>query len=482
MQKLSIRGKDLRLIGFPEGPVMSLAITTMQQHYKYYSVQQALSMLQEVLKNPTDFLQHQHLGKIAKGLLPNDTAALHPCIKLTSQTVPISIYGQQYIEQGALQQMHTAARLPVAVAGALMPDAHTGYGLPIGGVLATSNSVIPFGVGVDIGCRMCLSVFEMPPTLLKNRQEWFTQILLQSTLFGAGQEWKQAPEHEIMDDPHFNALPLLKQLKAKAARQLGTSGSGNHFAEFGTVSITNGHALGIAPGNYLGLLTHSGSRALGANIANYYTQVARQLRKLPQEAAHLAWLQLNEPHGQEYWMAMNLAGRYASACHQIIHQKMAKHLSLKPVAVVENHHNFAWKENYQGQEVIVHRKGATPAANGVLGIIPGSMTAPGYIVMGKGVQQALFSASHGAGRLMSRSKALQSITRHALQKELDKYGVTLIGGGLDEAPFVYKDITAIMQAQHNLVDTVGTFSPKLVRMDGTPAKVWNKKMAISDGE
>jgi tRNA-splicing ligase RtcB len=165
-------------------------------------------------------------------------------------------------------------------------------------------------------------------------------------------------------------------------------------------------------------------------------------------------------------MAMNLAGDYASACHHVIHQRLAQTLGRQPLRMVENHHNFAWKEQWNGKEVIVHRKGATPAGIGVLGVIPGSMTAPGFIVKGKGKEDALQSASHGAGRRMSRTAALKSITHDQLTELLRHKGVKLLGGGLDEAPFAYKDIHSVMKAQEDLVETVGLFYPKIVRMDG----------------
>jgi tRNA-splicing ligase RtcB len=179
---------------------------------------------------------------------------------------------------------------------------------------------------------------------------------------------------------------------------------------------------------------------------------------------------------------MNLAGDYASACHHVIHHKIAKQLGRKPVRMVENHHNFAWKENFEGKEVIVHRKGATPAGKNVLGIIPGSMTADGFIVKGKGEPASVNSASHGAGRKMSRTKALSAITEKQLKDELQKYGVSLMGGGLDEAPFAYKDIAAVMQSQQQLVDIVGKFTPKIVKMDGAKHKVWRKKGQELPGE
>lgn len=186
---------------------------------------------------------------------------------------------------------------------------------------------------------------------------------------------------------------------------------------------------------------------------------------------------------------MNLAGDYASACHHTIHSKIATAIGEKPLAIVENHHNFAWKEMYvdpafggDAREVIVHRKGATPAGKNVLGIIPGSMTAPGFIVKGKGNAASINSASHGAGRKMSRSKALANITHEAMRRELSDFGVKLIGGGLDEAPFAYKDIHEVMQSQTSLVDVVGKFYPAIVQMDGSNPKKVRKKRVDLVGE
>jgi tRNA-splicing ligase RtcB (3'-phosphate/5'-hydroxy nucleic acid ligase) len=221
------------------------------------------------------------------------------------------------------------------------------------------------------------------------------------------------------------------------------------------------------------LLSHSGSRGLGAEIARHYTKVAKQVCMLPGDASSLAWLDLDTEAGQEYWLAMNLAGEYASANHHQIHERIGAALGERALLMVENHHNFAWKETLgDGTEVIVHRKGATPAGMGVLGIIPGSMTAPGFIVKGKGSAESLNSASHGAGRLMSRTAAKQSITNKMVRQELEKHGVDLLGGGLDEAPMAYKDIRKVMHEQDELVDVLGTFVPKIVRMcgDDSPAE------------
>lgn len=474
MSKLNITAKELRAIGFPESPVIPVAMSVAEKHYKHSKKEDVMETLKAVLASPANYKEDAVLGPIADKLLPK-TETGEPEISLNSTGVHFNTFGAEHIEQGAFHQMYTAVKIPVAVAGALMPDAHHGYGLPIGGVLATDNAVIPYGVGVDIGCRMCLSIFDIDAKELTQREAFFAREIGEATLFGSGAQFVQPSNHAIMEHEAFYQLPVLKALHGRAWRQLGSSGSGNHFVEFGAVTITEKDAtLGVAPGNYVGLLSHSGSRALGANIAQHYTKIAISKRRLPQEAKNLAWLNMNEQEGHEYWIAMNLAGDYASACHHIIHAKIAKQLGRKPIKMVENHHNFAWKEIWEGREVIVHRKGATPAGKDVLGIIPGSMTADGFIVKGKGETASINSASHGAGRKMSRTQALGSITHNALHEELKKFGVKLLGGGLDEAPFAYKDIQAVMQSQTTLVDVVGKFTPKIVKMCGAETNQWRK--------
>jgi len=444
----------------------------MEKSFKHLSQEDALEILRSILQSPNQYAHDNILGKIAEALLPKPKTSSDE-IPLHEKGINFNTFGSEYIELGALQQMTTAAKIPIAVAGALMPDAHQGYGLPIGGVLATENAIIPYGVGVDIGCRMCLSVFDIPQKELTQKEAYFTTILNDSTLFGSGAFFQKPAGHEVLERKEFDELGLLKAMQDKAWRQLGTSGSGNHFAEFGLVEVSEkDNILNLEPGTYIGLLSHSGSRGLGATIANHFTKIAKEKRKLPGEAANLAWLDLSEQEGMEYWLAMNLAGDYASANHHIIHEKVAKQLGREPIKMVENHHNFAWKEAHNGKEVIVHRKGATPAGKNVLGIIPGSMTAPGFIVKGKGEEAALSSASHGAGRKMSRTAALKTITHKTLNEMLEKSGVKLIGGGLDEAPDAYKDIHTVMQAQKQLVETVGLFYPKIVRMDGATPKQW----------
>ncbi|MEM6830714.1 MAG: RtcB family protein, partial [Bacteroidota bacterium] len=228
-----------------------------------------------------------------------------------------------------------------------------------------------------------------------------------------------------------------------------------------------GSPLDLPKGKYLSVLSHSGSRGLGANIARHYTRLAMDTCKLPSEAKHLAWLDLDTEDGQEYWLAMNLAGDYASACHHQIHERIARAFGERHLLMVENHHNFAWKEqNAHGEEWIVHRKGATPAGEGVLGIIPGSMTSPGFIVTGKGEEASINSAAHGAGRVMSRRKAKETLSKKEVDRHLRKSGIELLGSGLDEAPMVYKDIHQVMAHQTDLVEVLASFTPKVVRMCG----------------
>jgi tRNA-splicing ligase RtcB len=314
---------------------------------------------------------------------------------------------------------------------------------------------------------MSLSIYEVKASYLDKNDFQLKELVKENSRFGRYIFEDKNRDDVIFERSEFKTIKILKPLQNKAYQQIGSSGGGNHFVEFGIVNITDiDNEFGLPIGKYMGLLTHSGSRALGANIARYYTQIAQESCYLPKSAKHLAWLNLDSEAGQEYWLAMNLAGDYASACHHHIHRRMSKSLGMKPLATVENHHNFAWKERLEnGEEVIVHRKGATPAGKGVLGIIPGSMTAPGFIVRGTGNPLSLASAAHGAGRQMSRSKAKASLNMKMLQQELNKNKVSLFGGGIDEAPQAYKNIHDVMAAQQDLVEVIGSFLPKIVRMD-----------------
>jgi tRNA-splicing ligase RtcB len=397
---------------------------------------------------------------------------------LRDEPLPYAVWGRDGIDAASLAQMDNAMRLPVSLAGALMPDAHVGYGVPIGGVLAVQDAVIPYAVGVDIACRMRLTAFDAPPHMLEAQPDRLAKTLRNHTRFGAGVEWDPPQDDGVLDDPDWQATGLLRSLKDKARRQLGTSGSGNHFVEFGILEVAaRDDQLGLDPGRYLALLSHSGSRGTGYQIADYYSRLAKQAH--PELAAggsgdlsRLGWLDMRAEAGQEYWVAMNLAGRYASANHRVIHRLAAKAAGLKSLAVVENHHNFAWVERLpDGRTAVVHRKGATPAGAGALGVIPGTMGDPGYVVRGLGAPAALSSASHGAGRRMSRTQALHAVTKTQRDHYLRDQGVTLLGGGLDEAPQAYKNIDEVMAAQRDLVEQVARFQPRIVMMTDDPRDV-----------
>lgn len=461
-----INGSDLLAIGYSEGKILGLALR-INRGRNGYTREQMMQHYAAILANPESYVGDRVFGKLAAAMIEKANEKPEDFIALNENPAAFSAYGLKHIEEGALKQMKTAMQLPVTVAGALMPDAHQGYGLPIGGVLATRNAIIPYGVGVDIGCRMALSVYDITEDYFYQNHDIFKRELVANSKFGAGHGFhgQYKSEHAVLDSRDFDTNPLTKSLKDKAWSQLGSSGGGNHFVEFGILEFEqDDKALNIPKGKYVALLTHSGSRGFGATIAGHYTKMAKAVCKLPDVASNLAYLDMSSELGQEYWIAMNLAGDYASACHEVIHDKLQKALGATVLAKVENHHNFAWKEMHNGEEVIVHRKGATPAGKGVMGIIPGSMTAPGFLVRGKGEENAINSASHGAGRQMSRTQAEKTITPTQMQNILADHGVTLIGAGLDEAPMAYKDINVVMASQQELVDVVAKFTPKMVRM------------------
>jgi tRNA-splicing ligase RtcB len=466
-----MNNKDLIRLGVPAGDAIKLAYAHMRRLFaRGLDRAQVEAEIFGIVADPPAFFSDELRAPLAR-------AIYRPPFTPRAELAPWRQWGEG-LESEAVKQMANACALPVAVAGALMPDAHVGYGLPIGGVLATDNAVIPYAVGVDIACRMKLTVYDRKANTLAGQRDRLANILESETRFGMGCSFKQRREHDVMDED-WTVSPVTQRLRDKAWSQLGTSGSGNHFVEFGAFVVTEGDATGLAeagfslpPGEYLALLSHSGSRGTGAQVCDVYSKRAMARHEhLPKELKHLAWLSLDDADGQEYWAAMNLMGRYAAANHALIHRHIARKLGVPQsgtILDIENHHNFAWKETHkvrgEMREVIVHRKGATPAGAGVLGVIPGSMASPGYVVRGKGSPESLHSASHGAGRVMSRTKAMQSFTWSAVKKQLAAAGVELLSAGLDESPGVYKDIAVVMAAQTDLVEVLGRFDPKLVKM------------------
>ncbi|MEM9554753.1 MAG: RtcB family protein [Acidobacteriota bacterium] len=435
--------------------------------------------MRDLVETPTSFFADEHLGDLARTLAESRVEG-HAYIPRRNPA-PYRRWGDDVDEQ-AVDQMRNACQVPVAARGALMPDAHVGYGLPIGGVLATRNAVIPYAVGVDIACRMKMTVLDLPVTALGGMRDRLVKTLERETRFGLGAEFRDRREHDVLD-ADWSVSPVTERFKDKAWRQLGSSGSGNHFVEFGELEVFTrteqveaeddvDRSIGeqpsrfvLEPGRYLALLSHSGSRGVGASVCQHYSKLAmNRHRDLPKQLKHLAWLDLDSEAGQEYWQAMNLMGLYAAANHALIHRHIAKALGASVLADVENHHNFAWAETHDDEPLIVHRKGATPAAAGDLGVIPGSMAHPAYVVVGRGEPASLESASHGAGRVMSRKRAKQTFTWSEAKKFLAEREVEVLSAGLDEIPMVYRDIDDVMAAQTDLVEPLARFFPRIVKM------------------
>jgi tRNA-splicing ligase RtcB len=467
MKKIKLRGKELKRLGYKNDKAISMAINIVSKNCKRSDKLEILELLEKINLAPDKYFEDPVFGELAKLLFertPRKQKKKKPV--LNKAALEFKIYGEENIDTEAVEQMQTAMKLPISVKGALMPDAHVGYGLPIGCVLATYNAVIPYAVGMDIGCRMCLSVFPASPKKIYGERDRIKNILMNETRFGLA-EFNDLEEVEILDRKEFSEIRFLKSLHKKFAKQLGTSGHGNHFVDVGVFKLNDfSNEINLEPGEYLSVLSHSGSRNFGSEVCKHYTAIAREKLELTGEAARLAWLGLDSEEGQEYWQAMQLAGEYSHTNHRIIHKRIAKALGEKPLTIIENHHNFAWKEKLPGgDEVIIHRKGATPAGEGNIGIIPGTMASPAFIVAGKGNEDSLQSAAHGAGRLMSRTQAKKTFTQSQLKKYLDEQGVELLGGGIDESPFAYKDIHEVMKSQSDLVEILATFHPRIVRME-----------------
>jgi tRNA-splicing ligase RtcB len=410
-------------------------------------------------------------GKVVEPMASLAKAIIDDRDFVRATAISYKTWGAENIDQGSHEQMKQACSMPNALGAALMPDAHVGYGLPIGGVLGLQDAVCPYAVGVDIACRMKLSIFPLNPDELNTRRPLFRSALERGTVFGVGGTHERPQDHAVMDQD-WEVTRITRERKDTAWKQLGTSGSGNHFAEFGVLTFAeDANDLGVKAGEYIALMTHSGSRGAGAAVCQVYSSIAQG--KLPKKYAdlgRLAWLDMDTQEGQEYWAAMNLMGDYAAANHDVIHKLVSKLLGEKPIAGIENHHNFAWEEIHNGKKMYVHRKGATPAGEGVLGVIPGSMADPAYVVRGKGNPESLCSASHGAGRAMSRTKAKEIFNWTSTKNNLAARGIEVISAGADEVPGVYKNIDDVMAQQTDLVDKVAKFQPILVKMCGTNDK------------
>ena len=385
--------------------------------------------------------------------------------------VPIVSFGKPGIdfETQVFQHIEKAARLPVAVRAAVLPDGHPGYALPIGGVIALENAVSPSFVGYDIACRMTLSILDISPAEFRRHRQDISQDMIAVSAFGVGAGFKGGDQrqHPVMEDPLWEDIPILGHFKARAHEQLGSSGGGNHFfdALIGEV-IAPADWMPLPVGaSFVAIMTHSGSRGTGNQLAQYYQKLAvAETQRIASGIPHdYEWLPLDSEAGKEYWQVMQLMGRYAQANHHLIHNLFLKKSKLHQVVRWENHHNFAFEED----GLIVHRKGATPAEKGRIGIIPGSSGTASYIVEGLGNVESLHSSSHGAGRPRSRSASRQQHNPKAFHQYMLEHDILSFGVEPDETYMAYKDIESVMALQEGtLVRKVARLWPAIVVMGG----------------
>ena len=380
---------------------------------------------------------------------------------------PYRIWGDD-LDATAVQQLKNACKLPVAVAGALMPDAHVGYGLPIGGVLATQDAVIPYAVGVDIACRMKMTVLDLPVTALSDEQARLTRAIERETRFGMGatfQKRRAARRHgrrlagrrgsPRTEGPRLGAArherqrqPLRRVRRAHRDRRRGRPRAGRVPRAAQPLGQPRHGRAGRAALQPLARELHPGAAAGAVASGVARSRVRGRPGVLGGDGAD------GPLRGGE--------SRADPRAHRAA-------LGVEVLLDIENHHNFAWRERHRlpdgrEREVIVHRKGATPAGAGVLGIIPGSMGTPGYVVRGKGVAASLTPRRTAPGRRMSRTQAKEMFTWDDAQRFLRERGVTLLSAGLDEVPMAYKDIDEVMAAQSDLVEPLARFEPRLVKM------------------
>jgi len=367
------------------------------------------------------------------------------------------------VDSNAIEQLETALSLPVAVGGAGMPDLHKGYSLPIGGVVVLDHAIAPAFVGYDISCMMMLTILDTDHGLEAQDLEKeevrriYLDWVLDSTSFGLGSETKGF-DHPVMDSPVWQESRYLKGLKGLAASKLGSSGSGNHFADIVAGRYNSGET-------FVALLTHSGSRGVGNKVCHHFSDLADRAAaakfKFP---SGYGWFELQSEAGQEYKQVMELMGAYALANHEIIHRQFLRISGLGHKTVFFNKHNFAWVDP---QGLVYHRKGATPANAGQYGIIPGSSGSPSYLVIGKGNPESWYSASHGAGRPYSRTEAKRRFDAQAFSGHMQENGITYHGVAADETVAAYKDIDKVIEAQADLVEVAAVMLPKVVVMGGS---------------
>lgn len=379
---------------------------------------------------------------------------------ITTEKIPIKLWlEEEQVEEGALDQARDLANLPFAFKHiAIMPDTHLGYGMPIGAILATKGAVVPNAVGVDIGCGMCslrTNLTEIETADLKE----IMSIIRETVPVGFNHH--ESSQDESWMPEKKGDLPIVEQEYKSALYQIGTLGGGNHFIE-----IQKGSD------GYIWVMIHSGSRNIGFTVANHYNNIAKEKNKAleVQVPKDLAFIPEDSEYFDLYWNEMNYCVEFALANRKLMMErtKMAFKEIIPEVEFshfINKPHNFAALEEHFGEEVIVHRKGATRARNGEWGMIPGSQGTQSFLVKGKGNVDSFESCSHGAGRVMSRAAARRKLDLNEERKFLTDQGILHAirhKGDLDEAPSSYKDIEEVMANQEALVEVQIKLQPLAV--------------------
>lgn len=374
---------------------------------------------------------------------------------INTEKKPIKLWLDD-IEDGALEQSKNIANLPFTFKHiAIMPDSHQGYGMPIGGVLATKDVIIPNAVGVDIGCGMCAIKTSLTDIDIETLKKIMSAI--RKTIPLGFNKHKEKQDIDLM--PNVDNLyskienSIIKREFKNAQKSLGTLGGGNHFIEIQKGNDSN-----------IWIMIHSGSRNLGKQVAEYYNKLAIKLNKkwhssIPKEW-QLAFLPIDSEEGQSYLREMQYCVDYALANRKLMMDRIKNIISNIFIQIefdnmINIAHNYATMEHHFNKNVMIHRKGATKAYKNQIGIIPGSQGTSSYIVKGKGNIESFMSCSHGAGRMMSRKKARENLNIGLEKNKLDSMNIIhsiRSEKDLDEAPGAYKDISIVMNNQLDLVD------------------------------
>jgi len=380
---------------------------------------------------------------------------------INTEKIPIKMWLDE-AEDGALQQARNLANLSFAFRHiALMPDCHQGYGMPIGGVLATKNVIIPNAVGVDIGCGMCATKTNIIVETITKEQLIKIMNGIRRVV-PLGFEHHQHPQNKDLmpQDDNLDHLVIVNQEYSSALKQLGTLGGGNHFIE-----------LQKDGNNYLWIMIHSGSRNFGFKVATHYNRLAKKINAQEKSsvpiAFDLAYIDFDREEARRYFQEMNYCTAFAWANRKLIMENVQKVVveEIKNVLfddLINIAHNYAIEEKHFGTNVIVHRKGATSAKKGEIGIIPGSQGTKSYIVEGLGNPESFASCSHGAGRIMGRKKAIAELNLIEEQQKLEQLGILHAlrhKDDLEEAPSAYKNIDEVIAFQKDLVRVLVELSP-----------------------